>query len=321
MSPGEESPTPMQRSAFLGALTATALAGTPSLVAAQSSTHIRIATAPDPDVVAALWGVQSGAFAQSGLDVTIQPANSGAAVAAAVAGGSLEIGKSSLISLLAARSRGLPFVLVAAAAVFDAGRPDSGMIVAKGSPLKRPRDLSGKTVSVQSLNDLNAVAMSAWIDADGGDSKTVKFLEIPAAAATQAVASGRVDGSTLSMIFCGQAVAGGTCRLLGHPFEAIAKRFVYSGFFCTADFASKNATALDAFRRVMAQSGAYILAHRSETVPLVAKFTGLDEKVIASVPVEVATKLDLKLIQPLIDKAITYKLIPNDFDLRAMIGP
>jgi NitT/TauT family transport system substrate-binding protein len=311
----------MQRSAFLNALSSTALAGIPSLVGAQTLTRIRIATAPDADVVAALWGVQSGAFAQSGLDVTIQPANSGAAVAAAVAGGSLEIGKSSLVSLLAARSRGLPFVLVAAAAIFDAGHPDSGMIVAKGSPLKLPRDLSGKTVSVQSLNDLNAVAMSAWVDADGGDSKTVKFVEIPAAAATQAVASGRIDGSTLSMIFCSQAVADGTCRLLGHPFEAIAKRFVYSGFFCTADFASKNEPALEAFRRVMAQTGAYALAHRSETAPLVAKFTGLDEKTIVSVPVEVATKLDLKLIQPLIDKAITYKLIPNDFDLRAMIDP
>src|ERR1700722_979907 len=220
----------MKRSAFLDALSTTALVGIPSLVGAQTPTRIRIATAPDADVVAALWGVQRGAFAQSGLDVTIEPANSGAAVAAAVAGGSLEIGKSSLISLLAARSRGLPFVLVAAAAVFDASHPDSGMIVANGSPVKRPRDLTGKTVCVQSLNDLNAMAMSAWVDADGGDSKTVKFLEIPVAAAAQAVGSGRVDGSTLSMIFCNQAVAAGTCRILGHPFEAIAKRFIYSGF-------------------------------------------------------------------------------------------
>jgi NitT/TauT family transport system substrate-binding protein len=311
----------MQRSAFLGILGSAALAGLPLDAGAQTPTTIRIATAPDADVVAALWGVQSGAFTQAGLNVTIQPANSGAAVAAAVAGGSLEIGKSSLISLLSARSRGLPFVLVAAGAVFDASHPDSGMIVAKDSPFKRPRDLSGKTVCVQSLNDLNAVAMSAWVDADGGDSKTVKFLEIPVAAAAQAVGSGRVDGSTLSMIFCNQGVAAGTCRILGHPFEAIAKRFVYSGFFCTADFASKNRPVLDAFRRVMAQTGTYVLAHRSETAPVVAKFTGLDEKVIESVPVEVATKLDPKLIQPLIDKAITYKLVPSDFDLRAMIDP
>lgn len=311
----------MQRSAVLAALGSTALAGIPPLAAAQTATRIRIATAPDADVVAALWGVQSGAFAQAGLDVTIQPANSGAAVAAAIAGGSLDIGKSSLISLLAARSRGLPFVLVAAAAVFDAAHPDSGLIVAKGSPLRRPRDLSGKTACVQSLNDLNSLAMSAWVDADGGDSKTLKFLEIPVAGAAQAVASGRVDASTLSMIFCNQAVAAGTCRVMGHPFEAIAKRFAYSGFFCTADFAAKNGPVLDTFRRVMAQTSTYVLAHRSETAPVVAKFTGLDENVIESVPVEVATRLDLKLIQPLIDRAIAYKFIAPDFDLRAMIDP
>lgn len=311
----------MQRSGFLGALGSAALAGAPLHADAQTATPIRIATAPDANIIAALWGVQSGAFAQAGLNVTIQPANSGSAVAAAVAGGSLEIGKSSLISLLAARSRGLPFVLVAAGAVFDTAHPDSGMIVAKDSPFKRPRDFSGKTVCVQSLNDLNAVAMSAWVDADGGDSKTVKFLEIPVAAAAQAVGSGRVDGSTLSMIFCNQAVAAGTCRIIGHPFEAIAKRFIYSGFFCTAGFAAKNGPVLDAFRRVMAQSGTYVLGHRSEAVPVVAKFTGLDEKVIASVPVEIATKLDPKLIAPLIEKAIAYKLVPSDFDLRTMIDP
>ena len=306
----------MLRSAFLGSLGSLAVAQ-----AAAAPTRIRIATAPDADVVAVLWGVQSGAFAQAGLDVSIEPANSGAAVAAAVAGGSLEIGKSSLISLLSARSRGLPFVLVAAAAIFNADHPDSGMIVAKDAPLKRPRDLNGKTLSVQSLNDLNSLGMSAWIDADGGDSKSVKFIEVPVAAAAQAVASGRVDGSTLSMIFCNQAVAAGSCRVFGHPFDAIASRFIYSGFFCTADFAAKNRAALDTFRRVMAQTAAYALAHRSDTAPVVSKFTGLDPKVILSVPVEVATKLDPKLIQPLIDKAIAYKLVASDFDLRAMIDP
>jgi len=61
-------------------------------------------------------GDRERSFPQAGLDVTIEKLNSGGAVTAAVAGGGVEIGKSSLVSLMAARAKGIPFVVVAPAA-------------------------------------------------------------------------------------------------------------------------------------------------------------------------------------------------------------
>jgi NitT/TauT family transport system substrate-binding protein len=312
----------MLRPAFLRSLgSAAALSAAPSLGSAQSPVRIRAASAPDIDLVAALWGIETGAFAKAGLDFSMDRANSGAAVAAAVAGGSLEMGKSSLVSLFSARSRGLPFVLVAACAVFNVNRPDSGMLVAKDAPMRRPRDLNGKTLSCQSLNDMNQMAMAAWVDQDGGDSKTLKFLELPVSAAPAAIASGRIDGANLSMMYVNQAVAAGQGRFFGPTFTSIAPRFIYAGFFATADYAAKNKTALDAFRRVMAQTGAFANAHHDQTAAVVSKFTGLETTAIDKVPVEVATRIDPKLIQPLVDRAIKYKLVAPDFDLHAMIDP
>jgi NitT/TauT family transport system substrate-binding protein len=166
----------MRRTDFIASLTA--LTAAPAVAAAQTPapTTIRIASAPDEDIVGALWGVESGAFRKVGLDVQVSRANSGSAVAAAVAGGSLDIGKSSLVSLMAARNRGLPFLLVAPSGIYTAENPVVGMIVAKNAPYKTGKDMNGKTLGVQALNDLNGLAMDTWIDKNGGDSSTVKFV-------------------------------------------------------------------------------------------------------------------------------------------------
>ena len=51
-------------------------------------------------------------------------------------------------SLAAAVERGLPFALIAGAGLYSTAKPTSMMIVAKNSPLKTAKDLSGKTVAV-----------------------------------------------------------------------------------------------------------------------------------------------------------------------------
>lgn len=308
----------MQRSAFLASGAALTLCA--RVVAAQPLTSIRIASAPDEDVVGALWGVESGAFRKAGLDVTVQKANSGAAVAAAVVGGSIDIGKSSLVSLITAHVKGLPFVLVAPAGVYDINAPTVGMVVGKDSTAKTAADLNGKILSASSLGDQNSIAMQGWIDQHGGDSKTVKFVELPSAAAPDALAAGRVDAATLGNPILTEALGSGKCRLFAHPFDAIAPHFIFAAYFCTADFAEKNRETVLRFRRTLLQSAAYADKHPSETVGVVAKFTGISPGVIASMTRTLAgTSLDPKLVQPLIDIAARYKAIPAPFEARTLI--
>src|SRR5471030_2513597 len=57
-------------------------------------TPLRVASAADEDILGTVWAMQHGIFAKNGLEVDLRPSNSGAAVAAAVVGGSIDIGKS-----------------------------------------------------------------------------------------------------------------------------------------------------------------------------------------------------------------------------------
>ena len=41
------------------------------------------------------------------------------------------------------------------------------------------RDFAGKTIGVPTLKDLDALATASWVDAHGGDSTTLRYVELP----------------------------------------------------------------------------------------------------------------------------------------------
>jgi NitT/TauT family transport system substrate-binding protein len=287
---------------------------------APSMVSLRVASAPDEDVLGALWAQKSGIFRKYGLDVNIQLMNSGAAVGAAVVGGSIDIGKSSLISLISAHMRNIPFVLIAPAGVYNSKAPIVGLLVKKGSPLRTARDLDGKTISVPSLNDQYAIAIKAYMDKHGGDSSSLKFLELPNSAVPQALAEGRIDAASIANPILSEALASGNVELIGRTFDAIGPHFIQACYFTTSDYANRNRDVVERFARAIAESGAYCNAHPSETVATLSAFTKVPESVISHMTrTEIGTTLDPKEIQPLIDAAAKYKAISAAFDARAMI--
>jgi NitT/TauT family transport system substrate-binding protein len=312
----------MQRVAFLSSLAATA--ALPSALGAQALTKLRIAGTPDQDIVAAFWAQQSGIFQKYGIDADVTTLSSGAAITAAVVGGSLDIGKSSLLALIQAHAKGIPLLIIASSILYNAAKPITALVVAKDSPIRTGRDLNGATVAVTALGDFYSMMNAAWIDGHGGDSQKVHFVELPSRAAADAVTAGRVQATTLTSPLLDQELQGGNFRVLGYPFNAAANSFVLTAYFCTADFAAKNRDVLPRFRRALAESSAYANAHRSAMIPVISKYSGVDAATLAAmpdVPLAQPDQLQAPLIQPLIDIAVKYKAIPQGFSARELIDP
>jgi NitT/TauT family transport system substrate-binding protein len=312
-----------KRAVFLA--TSAALVAVPGRAFGQSSPKIKIGASPNGDTIGVLWGIQSGIFQRAGLDVDIQRMNNGAAVSSAVLGGSLEMGKGSLFTLISAHARGAPIVVEAPCALYHADAPDSALVVATDSPLRNPQELAGKTIAVPALGDFYAVINQAWIDRHGGDSRTMKFLELPGVAAAEAIAHGRVDAAVLVEPILSEGVKSGKCRIFGYPHEVLGPRSLSTVYFCTAEYASKNASMLARFRKALDEASAYANAHGSEMIPVVAKYTGVDPKIVATMNQNTlgaaADLLDPRLIQPTIDFAQRYKSIGKTFPAKELIDP
>ncbi len=281
---------------------------------------LRLSSSPADDTMPVIYAQQSGAFKRAGLDIQLTRAASGSAVAAGVAGGSLDIGKSSIVSVITAHAKGIPFVWIAPASIYNPAAPDGALIVATNSPIKTGRDLNGKIVATPALGDLNNIATRAWADQNGGDSKSIQFVEVPVAAQAAALDEGRIAAGGIINPFLGEALASGKARLLAAFYTAIAPKFMQSGWFTTADFAAKHRDAIASFQRIVDTSSTYTNAHHAETAPLLATWSGITPEAAARAPRMLnGNRISIADIQPVIDLLAKYGVIPKAFDAREMI--
>jgi NitT/TauT family transport system substrate-binding protein len=289
--------------------------------AAAAPTTIRFGSTPDEQASIALWASRTGLFGRSDLDVDVQRFNSGAAVAAAVAGSSIDVGLGSIFSLILAHVKGVPFVLESVSATSSAALRDNAFVVAKNSPITNAAQLSGKTISTSSLSDLFSLAISNWIDQNGGNAKTVNFVELPMPLAVDAVASGRIDGSFVVDPFLLQGLEAGRIRVIGRPYESVASHFGVTYYFCLHAFAQANADALVRFRSAIATGVSFARTHRDVMVPIIADYTRMQPDVVRRMPFVTGTGMTPAMVQPVIDLAARYKLIPSAFAASDMIDP
>ena len=300
------------REAFLA--TSLAALATPALAAEANLTPMRVGATPDVDIVTALWAAKSGIFADNGLNVTVQRLNSGAAVAAAVIGNSVDVGRSSIFGLLRAHLKGVPFELISMSAIYDSAAPNSAFVVATDSPTTSARDLDGKTIATPSFGDYFTLVTSAWVDANGGDSQSLKFVAMPIPLAAQAIKAQRIDGTILVDPFLQEAVLpSGGGRILGYPSNAIAPKFGVTYYFCLRSYARQQAAAVASFQRAIATATAYAQTHKSEMDPLIVNYTKINPAIVAKMPLEIGSGLDPNMLQPVIDFAARYKFIAHSF--------
>lgn len=185
-----------------------------------------------------------------------------------------------------------------------------------------PRDLNGLVVSVASLNDIQTIAARSWIDKDGGNSAAVKFLEATGQEAAIALDTGHVDAASLVAPLLTQLVDTGKYRVLGDPTAGIASRLLEAAWFSTTAYTAKNPSVVRRFSQIIGRASSFCNDHPDQTVALLAAFSHIDANTIAHAPRD---KYDLTLIpgdvQPLIDAAARYGVIPRAFDAREFIDP
>ena len=285
----------------------------------QTLTKVRVAAIPIDVSGTVYYAVDTGLFKKVGLDVEIMSMGSGAAIAPAVAAGSVDVGSSNFISLAQAHERGIPFLMIAPSGVYSAKGPTTQLVVAKSSPIRTAQDLNGKIVGVASLNNIAAVTVSAWVDKNGGDYKSLKFVEVPYGQMAAALAAGRVDALEIAEPFLSQALAG-DARSLAHDGEAIAKEWVEGGYFATSDYVKRNPEALKKFAAAIAEAGRWANANPDAATQILEKYSKSQPRKVLY-HVVFPERFKPSDAQPLIDAAAKYGALKASFPSADMMAP
>lgn len=307
----------------LAALLAICLIASPSRIVADDQTPIVVKVAMSVvnyDAAPLYYAQRSGMFARAGLQVQIERINSGAATAAAVASRTIDIGKSTTLAVLAGYARNVPFTIIAPAAQYNAASPDGRLVVAADSPIRTAADLEGKLLGTTSLLGMDHIATLAWVDQHGGNSQTLRYVEVPLSAVGTALATHRIDAAFDTEPLLSDAIATGKVREFLPILNVIGKRFLFSVWFTSAEFARTNPEAVKRFTAVITQSQLYVNGHHKEMAPLVAELSGLPVSEVQQAKLATCgTTLTPGDLQPLINIAAKYHAIPQVYDARDVI--
>jgi len=312
------------RRAFLArAAAASAAFGVLRPAAAQDLAALNVAAIPSDISGSAYYAADNGFFKQAGFDANFLALANGGAIAAAVLGGSADVGYSNVISLAIAHTRGLPVTILFPANLHVHDVPTAGLLaVKKTSPIVSARDLNGKVIAVIGLNNIADIAARAWIDTNGGDSKTVKSVELPFSEMKAALEADRVDAASLDTT--GDPALGkpgDTLRLIASTFDAVSPRFAPSVWFSTTDWVAKHPAAARAFVAAMRQSAVWANAHHRESAEILAKYAHLAPAAINTLTrATYGDRLTPELIQPNIDVAAKYGVIKAPFPASDLIS-
>lgn len=298
--------TPVSTRAGFVAL-ATAFAAAPALDA-QTDAPVHVGASSFEANAGVYYALDNGFFKQVGLNVDAEPYNSGAAIAAAVAGGTLQIGCSNPLPIAVAHERGLDFVIIAPGTLHDTKVDPPNFMIAPNSALRSGKDFDGTTIAVTALQGLDPLGALGWIDQHGGDSRTVKVIELPHTLMADAVADGRVAAAVMADPARAAALAAGKVRALADSYVSMGSRFFVSCWFAKRDWADRNADAVRRYRVAIDRAGDWATRNPVPAAAILRKYMNISEDRAHE---EHARSIDPAFVQPIIDAAVRYKLLDH----------
>ncbi|HXF33176.1 MAG TPA: ABC transporter substrate-binding protein [Candidatus Acidoferrales bacterium] len=181
-------------------------------------------------------------------------------------------------------------------------------------------DVEVIAISNASLIHAGVVSGSiAWIDKNGGDAKTIKFVELPDSAAAPAVAGGRVDAASVAEPFLDEALKLET-RVLAPTYSAIANEFMIGAWFSTLDYAKAHPDVIRKFGTVMLETARWANKNQGRSARILEKYAKVRVSPTMA-RVGYAERLTPSQIQPLIDAAARYGTIKNSFPAADLLAP
>jgi NitT/TauT family transport system substrate-binding protein len=247
---------------------------------------LKVGVIPIADVAPLYVGMEQGFFEEEGLTIEPQLAEGGAAIVPSVLSGDYQIGFSNTTSLIIAASKDLPVQIISQGVLAGTGPDDAwdALLVPKGSDIKAPADLEGKTVAVNTLNNVGPLTINTAMKNAGADFTKIKYVEVPFPDMNAALEAERVDAAwVVEPGFTGGLAAGS--KPLFHPYEETAENLTVATYFASKQYIGENRETVDKFVRAMEQSLEYAANNPEAARAAVAEYT--------EIPPEVTDKMRL----------------------------
>jgi NitT/TauT family transport system substrate-binding protein len=287
----------------------------------QQPTQVTVGVLPIADMAPLYLGIDKGFFREEGLDVKTQVAQGGAAIVPAVVAGDFQFGFGNNVSLMIARSKGLPLKIVTEGVQ---GAPSeerwaNGLLVAGDGPIRSVADLAGKTFAVTTLKNNAEVTIKATLEKEGVDTSGVKFVEVPFPEMNTAVERGRADVAWQAEPFVTLGEQEGM-RNVVDPMWATAPNLSIATYFAAEPYLQDNPEVAQGFAAAMKRSLDYAAEHPDEARAIIPTYSEIKGELLEQIQLaNWSSELNVSSIELTAELARKYGVLEQDVDLRALL--
>ncbi len=288
---------------------------------AEGLTPVTVGLLTIAPAAAVQYGIDKGIFEEHGLEVKTQIAQGGAAMLPAVSTGQIDFGVGNPLSVLVASTRGVDVRITSGYSFSHAEGEDANAVVVKAdSGIKSWKDLAGKTVSVNAINTQGDLTIMESVDKDGGDPKSVKFIEIAFPDALAQLDGGNADAVWIPEPFLAKAVSEPEkYSVLGYPNQNTIPGLPTMVTFASAKVAEDTAT-VEKWRGAITEVLDATTKDPEGFATTISEFTKMPPEVAQGLKLErLSGELDPELIVQLADLAEKYDFVSSAPDLDKVI--
>ena len=245
-----------------------------------ADTKVEVGVIAIVDVAPIYLGKAKGFFRKHGIDLDLVPEQGGAPIVKGVLAGKYQFGFSNVTSLMAAQAGGAPLKAVAsgAASTGRSGRDYSAVVVKDGSSIRTPKDLAGKTIAVNALNNIGDTTVRQSVRKAGGDPKLLKFEAMPFPEMDGALRSGRVDAIWVVEPQLSEALTAGA-QVLASNFVDTAPGLTVALYFTSKETIAKYPQLVAGFTEAIKESLEYAEQNPDEVRDVVGTYTPINDTV------------------------------------------
>lgn len=294
-----------------GSISGGSPAPTPDTTAGSAAgTKVTVGLFPSGAIAALELGKQKGFFTKHGLDVEFQLGQGSSAQLPAVSSGTMDFMIASPTTPLVAVTRGLDVKIVSG---YTQNNPDaiddSTVVVAKDPAITRASDLTGKRVAVNALGSVGEIGIRAAVDKDGGDSTTIKFVQLGFNDVAAQLDAGQIDAGMTVVPFIRQITDDGG-RVVSDFIEETelgkAELVIVGGGALLKD----RPQVAEAFVAALDEALPYANEHPDEVRALLPELLGTPEDVASKIVfMNWSTALDEPSITRFSDLMVKYGLV------------
>ena len=282
---------------------------------------INVAAQPFVDAVPLYIAQQKGYFKQACLTVKITQMPSATTILPKVHTGSIDIGEGNYASIIEAQiGKTGDYKFVAGA---SEGRPNSVEVMALPSAnINSAKDLAGKKVGINTLDDVLYCAFAAVLQANNVDLKGVTMVKVKHADIPQAIGNGTVQAGLEVEPYKTEAARKYGARPVVDLFQGPAANLPFNSYFANSSFVQKDPKTVAAFVSALEKGAADANSNRKDVESVLPTITGVDTTTASLVALpNFPTTLSNKQVQRVSDLMHTYlpEDVPSPFDVSTMV--